>query len=460
MQTNILVEAKKEYTKHVCNLLSPLIVESIQKIYTTCREECEASQNPELLRNFQQALRQIPKWNQDIIDKEYQNIVESENCDILDDLIKAVFIANIKILSSVSSSAKPKKIEIEIPSSKRFVHKCFIESAREIYKDPFLLTHEVSALEQHRNLKEIFRCVRGAIEESIRLLLPVKQILHEYLNPSNDVPIAQYGGSIDIPTDITPSPPRSPRSSLNKSKLFPSPLTQITEPTPLMKILQTQLNSSPSDQVISDQLPSNQSPINQLPSDQVINDQITKNDEPKNDELNNDETNNNESNNDEMEMNSEIEHVRDAIKEISDNNPSDNNSYHRRSSSHRGSSYRNLSHHRGSSHHRDSSYHRSYRYSEEQDDIKAIVLGKNKNYGTYRNHKKSPQKREESEMMAYNENNYGNNRNKKIQFLVEKEIIERNNDRNNNRNSLIYFDRKHKKNLHHEDDGSEDFNSE
>ena len=106
--------------------------------------------------------------------------MDHENCDILDDLVKAVFITNIKILSSVSTS-KPKTVRIEIPSSKRFIHKCYIESAREIYKDPFLFTHDVSPIEHHRNLKETYNIVCDGIEEAIRILLPVRQILQEYL---------------------------------------------------------------------------------------------------------------------------------------------------------------------------------------------------------------------------------------------------------------------------------------
>ena len=288
INTNILVEAKKEYTKHICNLLAPIIIEGLQTIYGNCKEECEKNQDPELLRNFQQVLKQIPKWNQDIIDHEYDNIIENPECEILDDLIKAVFITNIKILSSVSNINRIKKVQIEIPSSKRFIHKCYIESAREIYKDPFLFTHDVSAVEQHRNLKEIYKCVSGAIEESIRLLLPVKQILQEYLGEGtteeeissiqtqigagNTDATTTENGTVSIvppPTGIshlpqpqsqsqsqspshsqqvsmqqnvtaqmpmsdddpTPSPPRSPK------KLFPSPRKSPVSPSPLMRIL-------------------------------------------------------------------------------------------------------------------------------------------------------------------------------------------------------------------------------
>ena len=171
INTNILVEAKKEYTKHVCNLLAPIIMDGLQDVYDNCREESEKNQDPEILRAFQKTLKQIPRWNQEVIDKEYDRIMDQENCDILDDLVKAVFITNIKILSSVTNTNKPKTVRIEIPSSKRFIHKCYIESAREIYKDPFLYTHDVSGIEHHRNLKEIheFRLCHRLLLHCIRL---------------------------------------------------------------------------------------------------------------------------------------------------------------------------------------------------------------------------------------------------------------------------------------------------
>lgn len=283
INTSILVEAKKEYTKHVCNLLASIIMDGLQTIYDNCRQDCEQNQDPEILRAFQKTLKQIPKWNQDIIDKEYDRIMDHENCDILDDLVKAVFITNIKILSSVTSSVKPKTVRIEIPSSKRFIHKCYIESAREIYKDPFLFTHDVSPIEHHRNLKEIYDIVCDGIEEAIRILLPVRQILQEYLGEAlmheeeesidgvisdtmkqnlqkmvqqeienfrniNNPPTAlnadveqPISGIGQLVNDI-PTPPRSPKTPRAQSPLFPNKkdIGNIT-PSPLMQMLGTKV---------------------------------------------------------------------------------------------------------------------------------------------------------------------------------------------------------------------------
>lgn len=188
INTSILVEAKKEYTKVISGMLAPLLIEGFEHIYDKCLKECEQTQNPEVLKSFQQTLRQIPKWNQDIIDDEYEHIANVDGCDILDDLVKAVFITNIKILSSVSGSRNPKKVMMTIPSTKRFIHKCFIECAREIYKDPFLFSHDIGTIEQLRNRKEVHNLVEDAIEEAIRLMVPVRQILEEYLGDALNDP--------------------------------------------------------------------------------------------------------------------------------------------------------------------------------------------------------------------------------------------------------------------------------
>ena len=43
INTNILVEAKKEYTKHVCNLLAPIIMDGLQDVALKYENQHEKS---------------------------------------------------------------------------------------------------------------------------------------------------------------------------------------------------------------------------------------------------------------------------------------------------------------------------------------------------------------------------------------------------------------------------------
>ena len=108
MEDNItvLVDAKIEYTKQLTNILVPYIFEGIKSIYETSKGVCKLNNDSNILMRFQEQLSQIPKWNQEIIDDEYNRIIENSGCDWLDELVTAVFLSHTKILTSIKSSKK------------------------------------------------------------------------------------------------------------------------------------------------------------------------------------------------------------------------------------------------------------------------------------------------------------------------------------------------------------------
>ena len=183
MEDNItvLVDAKLEYTKQLTNILIPFIFEGIKSVYKSTVSICKINQDNKILMRFQEQLSQIPKWNQEIIDEEYQRIIESSKCDWLDDLVTAVFLSHTKILTAIKSGNKPNKINLKIPKIDHFIHKCYIESAREFWKNPYIFSDQVSQSEYQRNIGDGHKIIGACIEETIRKLLPVKNILKEYL---------------------------------------------------------------------------------------------------------------------------------------------------------------------------------------------------------------------------------------------------------------------------------------
>ena len=101
MNHNILVEAKKEYTSQLLQVLKPRIFEGFKSIYdntvTTLGKEYieNNTQSVSVIKSFQKALKDIPLWNQEMINREYKRILNSSNCDYFEDLIETVFITNI-----------------------------------------------------------------------------------------------------------------------------------------------------------------------------------------------------------------------------------------------------------------------------------------------------------------------------------------------------------------------------
>ena len=148
---SVLVDAKTEYTKQLTNILVPYIYEGIRSIYDEPLGHCRATEDRAVLMRFQEKLALIPKWSQEILGKECDRIMNSSGCDWLDELVTAVFLSHTKILTAIKKNGKKqKKINLKIPKIDHFIHKCYIECAREFWKNPYLYSDKWSQSEYQR----------------------------------------------------------------------------------------------------------------------------------------------------------------------------------------------------------------------------------------------------------------------------------------------------------------------
>lgn len=184
---NVLVDAKEEYTKQLVSILRPCIYQGLKSIFLDAKDICNQDNTPEnVLMILQDLLSRIPKWSQDIINKEYQRIVDVSQCDYIEDLLKVVYISHIKILTIVHSAQKNKKITLKLPSGSHFMHLCYIECAREFWKNPFLFSDRVTKYENQKNMRDSENMISECITETIRKQLPVRNILKEYLSEPDE----------------------------------------------------------------------------------------------------------------------------------------------------------------------------------------------------------------------------------------------------------------------------------
>uniref|UniRef100_A0A6C0EE32 Uncharacterized protein n=1 Tax=viral metagenome TaxID=1070528 RepID=A0A6C0EE32_9ZZZZ len=190
-----IVEIKNEYTDFLANIISPLIYEGLKSIYATAilydKKYVEASKNnpeianPGTLKIFQLFLKEIPNWGTTHLEKEMIRIRDnSKHADIFDNLVKAVIKSNIILLTFNSSGKKCKLVNEKFHEKidvKLFIHKCYVECARHIYNYPELFWHEYETIEIKRNQRELMNLIKTCIIEAIRKMLPMKDILTEYL---------------------------------------------------------------------------------------------------------------------------------------------------------------------------------------------------------------------------------------------------------------------------------------
>jgi len=190
----VLVEAKKEYTNQLQQILSPRIYEGFKSIYeeliNTLSQDLyeKKTQSTSLIKMFQKSLRDIPLWNNEMIKNEHLRIEKISNCDYLENLIEAVFITNTKILTAVQiNNKKSVNVTINVPQSQHFIHKCYIECSKEIYKNPYIfdVSKNVTPKERHNNLRETLNIINNSINNAIRNLLPIRDLLKQGLTNNN-----------------------------------------------------------------------------------------------------------------------------------------------------------------------------------------------------------------------------------------------------------------------------------
>ena len=171
---NILVEAKKEYTEQLCYMLAPLMIETFTSMYA---EAGKMSKNKKILLQYQTLLKEVPNWNNHIVKTHTTKLCDA--CSWFGDLLAAVFVSNVKILSSVRLTSENKKISLKLPSNEVFVHGCYVSAARDLYKNPFIFQDGESETAIENNLTARFK---QSIEETVKGMIPIQQILHTYIS--------------------------------------------------------------------------------------------------------------------------------------------------------------------------------------------------------------------------------------------------------------------------------------
>ena len=105
-----LVDAKNEYTSQLISILYLSIYEGIASIYDDAKILHENDPSNSTLKNFQNLLCLIPKWDKEMLDSEVDRIILKSKCEWVEDLLTAVFISHTKILSSITKSDKSRYI--------------------------------------------------------------------------------------------------------------------------------------------------------------------------------------------------------------------------------------------------------------------------------------------------------------------------------------------------------------
>ena len=193
-------EARSEYTKQMASMIVPGLFAWFQTLWAR-----NANDKQRCLALFQGDCEEVGRWNQDRIQDEVRALVERSGCDYMEELMTAVFIAHTKILTAVRLSTKQKKLSITVPKLDHFLHRVFKESARCFWKAPYLFMDSANVVDRQKNVLQAEQLLTEAIGTAVRGLLPVKQILKDYIEEgeeADDVPALEITEVVEAPASV------------------------------------------------------------------------------------------------------------------------------------------------------------------------------------------------------------------------------------------------------------------
>ena len=189
---DLLNESERRFTKKLCDAMIPVMIEAFWEIWLEAKKE---SQGKNTTRVFQELLRGVKTWNSSISLKNTEAIIKNQ--PLFPNLLAAVFVIHVKILSSIRTDKKSKKISIKLPANDVFVQRCYEACAKDLYENPSIIVDNKSEDERKEVLYARF-CKR--IGEVIEDMIPPAEILNTYL------PLPAAGEDLDMTHDDEEDP--------------------------------------------------------------------------------------------------------------------------------------------------------------------------------------------------------------------------------------------------------------
>lgn len=172
-----LVEASNLYRDSLAGVMIPDMLSTFQ----TMRRQSNS------VREFQRSLASVVAWNKDVIDRHTNQILLVS--PLLEDLIAAVFLANVQVLSFVRLPGSKSDIKVHVPAKTAFVHMAYKLAANKFYD---LTRDGKNCFQSSCTPIEI---ITEAIHKTISKLLPLKQLLEAYV-----------GNEVDAEGMVSPEP--------------------------------------------------------------------------------------------------------------------------------------------------------------------------------------------------------------------------------------------------------------
>jgi hypothetical protein len=212
---DVLVEAERKYMAKLVSAMAPVMTTAFFDLF---QEAKKLSQGRKVLLQYQALLKEVQNWNNTIVKQHTDNIIKT--CAMFPNLLAAVFVILVKVMSAVKITSESKKLNIKLPTNDVFVHSCYIAVAKSLYDDPYIMVDEMSETDRRT---AIHGRISKSVHEVVEDFVPVQQILDTYI-PS------VLGDGLDMGEQTAPV---DPVESLPEPDPLPEPETpEVTEAEP------------------------------------------------------------------------------------------------------------------------------------------------------------------------------------------------------------------------------------
>jgi hypothetical protein len=174
---------KQTLRENLTRVLVPHVADGLWSIYDNAKKAAERNKQPDqVLTTFQNLLTQIPKWSDEILNKEVDRIAKASKCDYIEDLLLGVFVSYIRAFASLQQvDSTHVDIQFERPTVEKFVHTFYKAGARASWSAAYLFkTINISSEQQARNRREIETMLAASLNEVIDSFIPWKDISKAY----------------------------------------------------------------------------------------------------------------------------------------------------------------------------------------------------------------------------------------------------------------------------------------
>ena len=182
-----LSESKNEWCAKLVSILTPAVISGMRSIFEEAWQLClDNDEEDKYLITFQTFLTRVPKWNNEIVEKERKRIVEVSLCMYLEDIITCVHVIQLKALTCIRVGQEQKKVNIDIPSVDQFVHKVYINVARKVYTNVYLFEKGTAPLQIQKHNRELEIIIKECIMDTVRETMPIEDILRAYMSETQE----------------------------------------------------------------------------------------------------------------------------------------------------------------------------------------------------------------------------------------------------------------------------------